>query len=94
MTLVKRVRFSEEKKYPKLTRKREDAKTARVADMFPCHLGVRDITHVFFGDSIYLNYECVYIVSVNELKTIYQNYYNVLNVKKDIRDGFNLKIYA
>ena len=48
----------------------------------------------FFGDSIYLNYECVYILSVNELKTIYQNYFNVLNVKKDIRDIFDLKMYA
>ena len=48
----------------------------------------------FFGDSIYLNYECVYILSVNELKTIYQNHFNVLNVKKDIRDIFDLKMYA
>ena len=71
-----------------------NAKTTRISDMFPCYLGLRDKTRVFFGASIYLNYECVHILSVNELKTIYQNYYNVLNVKKDIRDVFNLKIYA
>ena len=80
------------KQYPRFTGKHENR--SRIADMFTCDLGLRDITHVFFGDSIYLNYECVYILSVNELKTIYQNYYNVLNVKKDIRDVFNLKIYA
>ena len=91
MKLVKRVWFSEKKQYLIFTRQRE---TARIADMFPCDLGLRDITHVFFGASIYLNYECVDILSVNELKTIYQNYYNVLNVKKDIRDVLNLKIHA
>ena len=41
-----------------------------------------------------MNYECVDILSVNELKIIYQNYYNAFNVKKDIRDVLNLKIYA
>ena len=94
MKVIKWVWFSGKINNNQDLRENATKKKARIAYMFPCHLGLRDITQVFFGDSIYLNYGCVYILSVNKLKTIYQNYYNALNVKKDIRDVFNLKIYA